>query len=124
MTNFQYLLRITEPSTVSLTRMYPGYLKILEIGWSNADQPTRWISNKFAEITKRSVRFLLVLTNSKVNLQKIKIMAWFEMHRYRKVLYHLTRFLKYVFITGVQKKTYLALTLTREILASRYVVVF
>lgn len=91
--------------------MYPGYLKILEIGWSNAEQPTRWISNKFAEITKRSVRFLLVLTNSKVNLQKIKIVAWFEMHRYRKVLYHLSRFLKYVFITGIYKKDILKLAI-------------
>lgn len=89
-----YIPSFVEPSTVNLTKMYHKHIKVLELGWANPQQPTRWIPHKFQELTKRSVRYILVLTNTPIELHSIKIVAWFEMYRFKKVLYHLCRFLR------------------------------
>lgn len=76
--------------------MYGGYVKDLKFAWLNPYQPIRWIPQRFQELTKQSVRLLIALTNKNVQLYSFKLVAWFEMHRYKKVIYHLSRFLKYV----------------------------
>lgn len=76
--------------------MYGGYVKDLKFAWLNPYQPIRWIPQRFQELTKQSVRLLIALTNTKMQLRNFKLIAWFEMHRYKKVIYHLSRFLKYV----------------------------
>lgn len=79
--------------------MYHKYVKTLELGWTNPQQPTKWIPYKFQELTKRTVRYILMLTNTtSFELQNIKILAWFEMHRYKKIMYHLCRFLRYLYL--------------------------
>lgn len=76
--------------------MYSRYVKELKLLWANPYQPIRWIPQRFQELTKVSVRFLIALTNTAMQLRSFKLVAWFEMHRYKKVIYHLSRFLKYV----------------------------
>lgn len=94
--NSNSFILLSEPSTCNLLRMYSGYVKDLKFAWCNPYQPIRWIPQRFQELTKQSVRLFIALTNTNMQLRSFHLIAWFEMHRYKKVIYHLSRFLKYV----------------------------
>lgn len=84
---------ISEPSTSNLLRMYGHYVKHLKLSLKN--QNLRWSGERFHLLTKVIVRFLLVFIRTGVQLQSFKLVAWFDMHWFKKVKYHLSRFLRY-----------------------------
>ncbi|RZC32450.1 F-box only protein 39 [Asbolus verrucosus] len=84
---------LMEPSTILLLRDYCKYVKNLEFGWS--------VSNKsklgpvvFKELTKRAVRFFLILHDNFTQIHKLKISNWLDFTAFQKITYHLSRFLK------------------------------
>lgn len=74
------------------------HIKYLELGWANPQLPTRWVSYGFKEITKRACRYILVLNECFVQLYSLKIHNWYEISKFKKIIYHLSLFLRYVLV--------------------------
>ncbi|CAH0546319.1 unnamed protein product [Brassicogethes aeneus] len=84
---------LMEPSTIIFSRYFNKYIKSLEIGWAFPQRPSRWLPFKHKDLTKRAVRLFNILNDSRVQLSSIKIFDWYDIFRFKKIIYHLARFL-------------------------------
>ncbi|EEZ99707.1 F-box/LRR-repeat protein 3 [Tribolium castaneum] len=85
---------LMEPSTVILLRDYCKYIKNLEFGWAVPHRNNKWAQVRYKELTKRAVRFFLVLYDNYIQIHSLRIFNWFDFMSFQKVTYHLSRFLK------------------------------
>jgi hypothetical protein len=85
---------VPEPSTILLLRDYCKYIKNLEFGWAVPHRNNKWGPVKYKELTKKAVRFFLILYDSFIQISCLRIFNWFDFVSFQKVTYHLARFLK------------------------------
>ncbi|XP_022904161.1 F-box only protein 39-like [Onthophagus taurus] len=85
---------LSDPSTVLLTRDYHQFIKSLELTWSRPYIPLRWLPTKLSEIVKRTTRFFNILTENFVQLRSLKMHWWNDLTRFKKIVYHMSLFLK------------------------------
>ncbi|XP_068904783.1 F-box only protein 39-like isoform X1 [Tenebrio molitor] len=85
---------LMEPSTILLLRDYCKYIKNLEFGWAVPHRNNKWGPVKYKELTKKAVRFFLILYDSFIQISCLRIFNWFDFVSFQKVTYHLARFLK------------------------------
>ncbi|XP_068904793.1 F-box only protein 39-like isoform X2 [Tenebrio molitor] len=94
---------LMEPSTILLLRDYCKYIKNLEFGWAVPHRNNKWGPVKYKELTKKAVRFFLILYDSFIQISCLRIFNWFDFVSFQKVTYHLARFLK----SCIEQLTYL-----------------
>ncbi|KAF5282467.1 hypothetical protein FQA39_LY17582 [Lamprigera yunnana] len=85
---------LTEPSTMLVTRAYHEYFKAMEFCWSNPRLPARWMQHDLKEFSKRACQYIMILQNSYIQLNSIKIVDWYEVPYLKKIIYHLCKFLR------------------------------
>ncbi|KAG5880164.1 hypothetical protein JTB14_001654 [Gonioctena quinquepunctata] len=83
-----------EPSTTALMQDYLRHIEHLEFGWEKPLVQNRWLPLKVHELTKRVVRYLFSLIENDVQLVCFKIFEWHDLYPFKKIIYHLCRFLK------------------------------
>ncbi|CAH1118003.1 unnamed protein product [Phaedon cochleariae] len=83
-----------EPSTTLLTREYYRHIDSLEIGWQKPVTHNRWLPLKVQDLTKRAVRYLFSLIEHGVQVNSLKIFEWYDVYPFKKIIYHLGRFVK------------------------------
>ncbi|CAG9763054.1 unnamed protein product [Ceutorhynchus assimilis] len=83
----------SEPSLIYLTQKYYKYITILEIGWGNTRNHSLFFM-RFRDIIKRVGRFFTILYEHYVQLHRLNIFDWYDVHALRKLSYLLMRFMK------------------------------
>ncbi|XP_057661611.1 uncharacterized protein LOC130897063 isoform X1 [Diorhabda carinulata] len=83
-----------EPSTTLLVREYYRHIKTLEIGWDKPLVQNRWLPLKVHDLTKRMVHFIFILYENCVQLSCFRFFDWHDIYAFKKIIYHLSRFLK------------------------------
>nr|XP_023022474.1 uncharacterized protein LOC111510768 isoform X1 [Leptinotarsa decemlineata] len=83
-----------EPSTTLMTQKYLRHIKNLEIGWEKPLIQNRWLPLKVHELTKRVVKYIFSLIENDVQVECFKIFEWYDIYPFKKIIYHLSRFLK------------------------------
>lgn len=79
-------------------RDYCKYIKNLEFGWAIPHRYNKWSQFKYKELTKRAVRFFIILHDGGTQIERFRIFNWFDFMCFQKVAYHVARFLKYLFL--------------------------
>lgn len=84
-----------EPSKIILSRNYCQFVKNLEVGW---EQPQEIYALRLRQhrnqTTKRVVRFFSTLYDNDVQIVSLRIFNWYSFTIFKKILYHICRFLK------------------------------
>ncbi|CAG9856167.1 unnamed protein product [Phyllotreta striolata] len=83
-----------EPSSTLLVGEYHRHIKSFAIGWDRPLVQNRWLPLKVHDLTKRVVHFLFILCDNCVQLTHFKIFEWYDIYAFKKIIYHLSRFLK------------------------------
>ncbi|KAF5298522.1 hypothetical protein FQR65_LT00064 [Abscondita terminalis] len=85
---------LTDSSTTLVTRTYHQFFKAMEFCWSNPRLPARWMQHDLKEFSKRACQYIMLLQNSYIQLNSIKIVDWYEVPYLKKIIYHLCKFLR------------------------------
>lgn len=83
-----------EPSSTLLVGEYNRHIRSFAIGWDRPLVQNRWLPLKVHDLTKRVVHFLFILCDNCVQLNRFKIFEWYDIYAFKKIIYHLSRFLK------------------------------
>lgn len=69
----------------------------MEFCWANPRLPARWMQHGLQEFSKRACRYIMILQDSYVQLNSVKVVDWYEIPRFKKIIYHLSKFLRQTF---------------------------
>ncbi|XP_018335353.1 F-box/LRR-repeat protein 21-like isoform X2 [Agrilus planipennis] len=82
-----------DPTVLVLMRKYHRYFNTLELRWANNHPRLSWMQQR-PDIARRACKFLMVLSETNIQLQSIKFVDWYDGRKLKKMIYHISRFLK------------------------------
>nr|CAH7723987.1 unnamed protein product [Callosobruchus chinensis] len=84
-----------EKTTSSMTSHFSRHIRSLEFGWQTPLVHNRWLPLRVHDLTKKVVHYIFCLTKNNVQISSFKLFDWYELYPFRKIIYHLSRFLKH-----------------------------
>lgn len=88
------LYSISGQDTIILCHRFNQHIKTLEIGWNRQLTEGRWLPMKLNCLTHRMVQYLMDLHDNDVQVNTFKLFNWTKVYPFKKILYHIARFLK------------------------------
>lgn len=89
-----FLDDLSEISTLLTMRQYHMFFKTMKFCWTNPYLPTRWMLQRSQDISKKTCRYLMTMCIHNVQLKSVSLIDWSESHKFKKIIYHMCRFLK------------------------------